>query len=71
MKSMDLKNLSDRDLENLLAHQKRVLFMLVKPEYGFDRYSNQTIQSLIDEALDKILLIQKELERRKHEKDDQ
>lgn len=45
--------------------------MLVKPEYGFDRYSSQTIQSLIDEALDKILLIQKELERRKHEKDDQ
>jgi len=66
---MDLKNLSDRELENLLAHQKRVLFLLGKPEYGFERYSKQTIQSLIDEALDKILFIQVEIERRKHGKD--
>jgi len=65
---MDLKNLSDRDLENLYAHQKRVLFLLTQPQYGFEQYSNQTIQSMIDEALDKILLIQKEVERRKHEK---
>jgi hypothetical protein len=65
---MDLKNLSDRDLENLYAHQKRVLFLLGQSQYGFEKYSSKAIHSMIDEALDKILLIQKEIERRKHEK---
>jgi hypothetical protein len=68
---MDFKNLSERELINLLEHQKRILFLVTQPAYGFEKYSSQTIQSLINEALDNILLIQTELERRKHEKDNQ
>ena len=66
---MNLENLSERELVNLLEHQKRILFLVTQPIYGFEKYSSQTIQSLINEALDNILIIQKELERRKNEKD--
>ncbi len=68
---MDFKNLSERELINLLEHQKRILFLVTQPVYGFEKYSSQTIQSLINEALDNLLLLQTELERRKHEKDNQ
>ncbi len=68
---MNFKNLSDRELINLLEHQKRVLSLITQPIYGFEKYSNQTIQSLINEALDNILLIQQEIDRRKNEKDNQ
>ena len=62
---MDLENLSEKELLDLLEHQKRVLFIVNQPHYGFEKYSRQTIESLINEALDIILLISQELERRK------
>jgi hypothetical protein len=62
---MDLKSLTEKQLRDLLEHQKRVLFIVNQPGYGFEKYSRQTIESLVNEALDIILLINQELERRK------
>ncbi len=68
MDSFELKNLSDKELENLLKNQFKVLQLISSSEYGFERLSKRTLESFQNEALDIILLIRKEQKRRENEK---
>ena len=61
---MNLETLSDQELDALLQNEFKVLQLIQKPGYGFEKLSRQTLESLQNEALDKIIHIQKEKKRR-------